>query len=108
MPELRKDPVLGRWIIISKERGKRPTDFPVQLYQAANGFCPLCPGNESSTPKEVLAYREGIAVDQPGWQVRVVPNKFPALIIEGELSKEGVGLYDRMNGIGAHGFSAGG
>jgi len=102
MPELRKDPVLGRWIIISKERGKRPTDFPVQHYQAANGFCPLCPGNESSTPPEVLAYREGTAADQPGWQVRVVPNKFPALIIEGELSKEGVGLYDRMNGIGAH------
>lgn len=102
MPELRKDPVLGRWIIISKERGKRPTDFPVQQYEATNGFCPLCPGNESSTPPEVLAYREEELAGQPGWQVRVVPNKFPALIIEGDLLKEGVGLYDRMNGIGAH------
>ena len=103
MPELRKDPVLGRWIIISKSRGDRPTDFPVEGYQEENGFCPLCPGNEHSTPPEVLAFRQGSdAPNQPGWQVRVVPNKFPALIIEGELSKEGVGLYDMMNGIGAH------
>ncbi len=103
MPELRKDPVLGRWIIIAKERGKRPTDFPVENHQTSEGFCPLCPGNETFTPSEVLAFREGNdAPNQPGWQVRVVPNKFPALVIEGDLSKEGVGLYDKMNGIGAH------
>jgi len=103
MPELRKDPVLGRWIIISKEREKRPSDFLVEKNQVTGGFCPLCPGNESSTPPEVFAFREGsVKPDQPGWKVRVVPNKFPALVIEGDLAKEGVGLYDRMNGIGAH------
>lgn len=103
MPELRKDPVLGRWIIIAKGRGKRPTDFPVEIPQVAEGFCPLCPGNEASTPSEVLAFRNGTDTpDQPDWQVRVVPNKFPALVIEGDLSKEGIGLYDKMNGIGAH------
>lgn len=103
MPELRKDPVLGRWIIISKERRKRPTDFPLLPDKGAGGFCPLCPGNESSTPKEVLSFRDNDSTpDDPNWQLRVVPNKFPALIIEGELEKEGVGLYDRMNGIGAH------
>jgi UDPglucose--hexose-1-phosphate uridylyltransferase len=37
-----------------------------------------------------------------GWKLRVVPNKYPALIIEGNLDKQGEGLYDRMNGIGAH------
>ena len=31
MPELRKDPILGRWIIIAQERGKRPTDFYVDV-----------------------------------------------------------------------------
>ena len=103
MPELRKDPVLGRWIIISRERRKRPTDFAIESYEGNGGFCPLCPGNESFTPTEVLAYREGEqGADQPGWQVRVVPNKFPALVIEGDLEKEGIGLYDKMNGIGAH------
>ena len=104
MPELRKDPVLGRWIIISKERRKRPTDFAVETAKSTGGFCPLCPGNEKTTPSEVLAFRLGQDQlhDAPGWQVRVVPNKYPALVIEGELGKEGEGLYDRMNGIGAH------
>lgn len=104
MPELRKDPVLGRWIIISKERSKRPTDFLVEKAETIGGFCPLCPGNESTTPSEVLAYRpqQYHTKDGPGWLVRVVPNKFPALVIEGELDREGEGLYDKMNGIGAH------
>ena len=103
MPELRKDPVLGRWIIISKERRKMPTDFPVEVSTGLGGFCPLCPGNESFTPPEVFALRDdGQPANGSGWKVRVVPNKYPALIIEGDLSKEGLGLYDRMNGIGAH------
>ena len=103
MPELRRDPVLGRWIIISKERRKRPTDFLVDPVQGNGGFCPLCPGNESFTPPEVYAIRENGLVDNGlDWQVRVVPNKYPALVIEGDLEKEGDGLYDRMNGIGAH------
>ena len=104
MPELRKDPVLGRWIIISRERQKRPTDFFVEEPKVLGGFCPLCAGNESSTPPEVLAFRSDThaVANDPNWQVRVVPNKYPALIIEGELDKEGEGLYDRMNGIGAH------
>lgn len=103
MPELRKDPVLGRWIIISKERRKRPTDFVVEPVQTSGGFCPLCPGNEAFTPPEVFAIRNhNSPTNGPDWQVRVVPNKYPALIIEGELGKEGVGLFDRMNGIGAH------
>jgi len=103
MPELRKDPILGRWIIISKERGKRPTDFIVETNSTKGGFCPLCPGNENTTPPEVLAYgRESGPPNSPGWKLRVVPNKYPALIIEGELGKEGEGIYDKMNGIGAH------
>ncbi len=104
MPELRKDPVLGRWIIISKERGKRPTDFVIEDHKKlGGGFCPLCPGNEKTTPAEVLVYgRAGGGANSSNWQLRVVPNKYPALIIEGELDKEGEGLYDKMNGIGAH------
>lgn len=103
MPELRKDPILGRWIIIAQERGKRPTDFMVEEYKVKGGFCPLCPGHEKTTPDEVLVYgRNGGPANSSGWQTRVVPNKYPALVIEGELEKQGEGLYDRMNGIGAH------
>ncbi|MEW6357804.1 MAG: galactose-1-phosphate uridylyltransferase [Planctomycetota bacterium] len=103
MPELRKDPILGRWIIIATERAARPTDFRSGTVQRSGGFCPFCEGNEDKTPPEIAAYRNsGTAANGPGWRVRIVPNKFPALRIEGNLDKSGVGMYDIMNGIGAH------
>ena len=103
MPELRKDPIIGRWVIISTERAKRPSEFAREPARIKNGFCPFCVGNESKTPPEVLAYRpNGAAPNTEGWTVRVVPNKFPALAIEGDLNKRGIGMYDRMNGVGAH------
>jgi len=104
MPELRKDPILGRWIIISKERSSRPVDFVVEKTSTKGGFCPLCPGNENTTPPEVLVYGRSPSsqINSPDWTLRVVPNKYPALVIEGELGKEGDGIYDKMNGLGAH------
>jgi UDPglucose--hexose-1-phosphate uridylyltransferase len=103
MPELRKDPVTDRWVIISEERGKRPLFLFEEAPPQKPTICPLCPGNESMTPPEVFAIRrDGSLRDTPGWDLRVVPNKFPALRIEGDLDKEGIGIYDRMNGIGAH------
>lgn len=102
MPELRKDPVVGRWVIIATERGKRPTDFQPDPVIDDTGFCPFCQGNEDKTPPEIMAIRDNHQPNSPGWEVRVVPNKFPALRIEGEMGKAGVGMYDKMNGIGAH------
>jgi UDPglucose--hexose-1-phosphate uridylyltransferase len=103
MPELRKDPVVGRWVIISTERGRRPSDFVIESVRPLGANCVFCPGNESRTPHEILAGRPpDSAADGPGWSFRVVPNKFPALRIEGELEPAGEGLYDRMNGVGAH------
>jgi UDPglucose--hexose-1-phosphate uridylyltransferase len=104
VPELRKDPVTGRWVIISTDRQKRPNDFRVERSAAVGReYCPFCPGHEAMTPPEVLSYRQnGGAPNAPGWDVRVVPNKFPALQVEGSLDREGEGLFDRMNGIGAH------
>ncbi len=103
MPELRRDPVIGRWVIISTERGRRPVGFPEGEKKKATGFCPFCMGNEDKTPPEVFAFRaQGTAPNTPGWTVRVVPNKFPALQIEGGLNRRGEGIYDKMNGIGAH------
>src|SRR5262245_57990153 len=103
MPELRKDPVVGRWVIISTERSRRPTNFEPVETRTGSSFCPFCPGHEDKTPPEVYAVRaNGGPPNSTGWQVRVVPNKFPALQIEGSLDRRGEGLYDRMNGIGAH------
>lgn len=102
MTELRKDPVVGRWVIISTERAKRPHEFPPEAAPRREGVCPLCPGSERMTPPEILAFRQGGEPNDPSWTLRVVPNKFPALRIEGELGKAADGIYDRMHGIGAH------
>jgi UDPglucose--hexose-1-phosphate uridylyltransferase len=103
MPELRKDPVVGRWVIMSTERSRRPSDFAKAREERKGGPCVFCPGMEHLTPPEVLSYRDsGTSANQPGWRVRGVPNKFPALRIEGDAGRRGEGLYDLMNGIGAH------
>jgi UDPglucose--hexose-1-phosphate uridylyltransferase len=103
MPEWRKDPVVGRWVIIATERARRPSDFVAEATPLRAGLCPFCPGNEEQTPSEILAGRSPSAgADGPGWTYRIVPNKFPALRIEGDLEPEGEGLFDRMNGVGAH------
>src|SRR5215510_2426307 len=104
MPELRKDPVTGRWVIISTDRQKRPTDFRLERHAVLRDeYCPFCAGREDLTPPEVFAYRQnGGGPNAPGWDLRVVPNKFPALRVEGGLDREGEGMFDRMNGVGAH------
>jgi UDPglucose--hexose-1-phosphate uridylyltransferase len=103
MPELRKDPIVGRWVIISTERARRPSDFTRPREARRGTTCAFCAGRESETPPEVLAFRSDGGLPNTGnWTVRVVPNKFPALRIEGELAPEGEGIFDRMNGIGAH------
>ncbi len=104
MPELRKDPVTDQWVIIATDRARRPSDFVREVVPVAPSGreCPFCPGHESSTPPEVLAYRNGSAPNQPGWHLRVVPNKFPVLGIEGDLDRQAEGMFDRTQGIGAH------
>ncbi|MGQ9706662.1 MAG: galactose-1-phosphate uridylyltransferase [bacterium] len=104
MSELRKDPIISRWVVISPERAFRPHFKTEKLTcESREANCPFCEGNEHITPPEILAY--GLPNRKPntvGWQVRVVPNKFPALKVEGELSRWGIGLLDKVNGIGAH------
>jgi UDPglucose--hexose-1-phosphate uridylyltransferase len=103
VPELRKDPVVGRWVIISTERARRPSDFKADPVRPKSANCVFCEGNEDKTPPEILAGRRpGAPPNGPGWSFRVVPNKFPALRIEGDLEPSGEGLFDRMNGVGAH------
>lgn len=104
MPELRKDPIIGRWVIIATDRAKRPNDFkPDAVGMADVKPCPFCAGNEKLTPPEITAVRsEDSKPDKPGWDVRVVPSIAPVLRIEGEPNKSPHGIYDMMNGIGAH------
>ena len=82
MPELRIDPLSGQRAIIAGARAGRPggelrAQPPPPLDREND---PFAEGNESRTPPEVYAVRpQGGAADGPGWQVRVVPNLYPAL-----------------------------
>jgi len=103
MSELRRDPIGGRWVIVDDDHPSKPEDFEFEPQVYKGGVCPFCYGNEEMTPPEVGVMRDPSGpANFPGWQVRVVPNKFPALEIEGELQRRGIGIYDMSNGIGAH------
>ncbi len=104
MPELRKDPITFEWVIIAGERKDRPHNFSKAWENGElppyDKNCPFCPGNEHLTPPEIMALRDGQA--STGWLVRVVPNKYPALRIEGSTERVGKGMFDYMDGVGAH------
>ena len=108
MSEIRQDITTGEWTIIAEDRSLRP--FQNALKGKSNNEsskdCPFCPGSEKNTPKEIYALRSKGSSNSPGWQVRVVPNKFPALtdditlIVDG--SKLGHDLYPHQQGFGYH------
>ncbi len=104
MPELRRDPIAGRWVVIDTEHLKGPVDFSKEdNTPRRQATCQFCPGKESFTPPETEAMRPTDSKpDTPGWMVRTVPNKFPALTRVGEVDKEGWGIFDVMSGVGAH------
>ncbi len=107
MPELRQDPATKQWVIYARERAKRPSDFIKQkitpFLPAYKADCPFCPGNEKMTPPETMAYRKEGSPNSPEWWVRTVPNKFPALSPDGNLTRrEEEGLFRRMDGVGQH------
>jgi len=103
LPEWRKDPVVDRWVAVSTERAKRPTDYRPPLEQKKQERCPLCEGHEGDTPPEVLAFRKpGSEPNRPGWWVRVVPNKFPACRVEEDNKMIRKDIYYTWCGVGAH------
>ena len=103
MPELRRDPLLDRWVIMAPERADRPNSFLRAQEDSDMTLCPFCTGNEGLTTSELYAVRAaGTAINTPGWTLRVIPNRFPALRTEIPVSRAGNGLYDSMGGTGAH------
>lgn len=76
MTEMRLDPLSGRWVVISQARSKRPDAFVLHAQRLEHEPltpCPFCPGHEEETPPALVTYDE-----EGSWQVRVVPNKYPA------------------------------
>ncbi len=103
MSEIRQDPTTREWVIIAPERAKRPQHtskrtLPQDL-PSWEESCPFCPGNESQTPDTVLMLP--LSAQASAWQVRVVPNRFGALGISGDLTRTEEGhLFRRMDGVG--------
>jgi UDPglucose--hexose-1-phosphate uridylyltransferase len=101
MSELRLNLVSREWVIIAKERAKRPEDFRrVKVSKTLPEHlptCPFCPGNEEKTPQERFRL-DG----KDGWKIRVVDNKFPALSIIGERKRVREDNRRLVSGVGVH------
>ncbi len=102
MPELRRDPVHGRWVIIADERGRRPSDFETPRSVVVPRPCPFCEGQEAATPPPVLSLGPDGSRVEAGWQVRVFPNLYPALRTDLPPARDGDALRERLAGFGAH------
>ncbi len=100
---MRHDPVQRRYVIIAPQRTRRPSDFIEAKPEINDDDNPFLPGREGETMPEIYAVRDkNSKPNQPGWTLRVMPNKYPVLKVEGSLDREGIGVYDRLNGVGAH------
>ncbi|MCF7890249.1 galactose-1-phosphate uridylyltransferase [Candidatus Bipolaricaulota bacterium] len=105
MVEIRKEVTKNEWSIIAPTRSDRPFDFSTELRKANKENvqdCPFCPGNESKTPPEIYAIREGEESKESDWKVRVFPNKYPALDRYGTASVIESDLFESMGGFGYH------
>jgi UDPglucose--hexose-1-phosphate uridylyltransferase len=101
MSELRQDVTTNDWVIIARERARRPDDFRVQESHVSSpsfsSDCPFCPGNESRTPEATALYG-----DEQMWRLRVVPNKFGALSPDGSTIREEKKFFRKAHGYGRH------
>jgi len=70
------DITTNRWIIIAEGRSKRPKDVSKSDRAGVNKFCVFCPGYEKLSGTEVYRIGPG-EPNSPGWQVRVIANKYP-------------------------------
>src|SRR5688500_7950592 len=89
MPELRIDPIIGRRVYVAEDRAGRPSDYGIheatgravpvgESSPKVHPNCPFCAGNEIHTPVAAAT----VADDVGRWQIRVVPNKYPAFRLD--------------------------
>jgi UDPglucose--hexose-1-phosphate uridylyltransferase len=110
LSEFRLNPATKEWVIIAKERADRPDAYhrhetEGEVVPERDEACPFCVGNERMTPPEI--YRDPpLPADGKGvhpWQVRIVPNKYPALTSTLDTNGRGRGVFFRgMPGAGMH------
>ena len=90
MARLRMDPTTWLWIIAG-EPAARPTPVPTS-------HCPFCPTADTASEIIIAEKRDPAGA----WTVRVLADRAPVLHVEGDLDRQGDGLYDNMNAVGAH------
>lgn len=99
---MRWDVLTRNWVIIAPERGKRPSGFVREKKDVSpiskGEICPFCQGNEKHTPPAIHVVTD----KSDAWTIRVVPNKYPVLRVEGEIIRQGEGPFDAVSGVGAH------
>lgn len=88
--ELRKDPITRSWVITGDDV---PDTAP-----RSEPFCRFCA--DSTAPVQVISSMPGL--EGTPWSARAVVHPTPLYHIEGEPSRRGDGLYDRMASVGAH------
>jgi UDPglucose--hexose-1-phosphate uridylyltransferase len=101
MPELRLNLIAREWVIVVRERARRPEEFRQRgerrYCPGHEPFCPFCPGNEGKTPPETMR------VPAEGeWKIRVTPNKYSALSHDGERVRVNEGFKHLVTGVGRH------
>ena len=84
-PEFRFDPLTNRWVIVAHDRAARPYEFIAESTKRVQTPCPFCAGREGDTPAPVSVYPNSSRRNSQDWQIRVVPNRFPALVPVAEI-----------------------
>lgn len=98
MSELRKDPILDRWVITLNDRFFKPAK-DTRIYpkpEEHDHECPFCKGNESKAGKPICESKIADGL------IRVVPNNGPYLRVEAQLKYKCVGMFDVISGTGAN------
>jgi UDPglucose--hexose-1-phosphate uridylyltransferase len=99
MPELRKDPIVGRWVIIATERARRPGNFvDPSVHTTPAEDCPFC--HDKGTEEEVYSLKD--PQDPSKSKIRVLKSGTPLFSENGTLHRRGQGLYDVCDSVGTH------
>lgn len=112
MPQLRIDPLSGLRVLVADTRDERPDARTGAGEREAvdPATDPFREGAEDQTPPELYAVRPaGSAANGPGWRIRVVPNRYPALVPGDRLVPDPLAhgrgepdLFAASTAVGAH------
>lgn len=103
MGELRRDPVVNRWVIIDAERAEREALFQMELCAPIPASeCPFCPGREAEDDEIFALGKPGRTRNDADWWLRVIPDKYPIVKSQGMADRRSEGIFDLMNAIGVH------